>query len=316
LNVLITATPFCENSLKPIKLLRANGINFTFYNKNIKTEKQLIKLLKNKHIVIAGLEKYTKKVIKKSKSLKLISRVGIGLDNVNLEEADKNNILVTHTPDGPTLAVVEFTLGLMLSCSRLIHLSNLDIRNSKWQRYTGRRLEDSVIGIIGIGRTGKRVVKLLSNIGVKKILINDIKYKNINFKKSIIKTSKKNIYKKSDIISLHVPLTKKTSNLIAKKEFRLFKKNSILINTSRGGIVNENDLYLALKNKKLFSAAMDVFSTEPYNGRLKNLKNCLLTPHMASMTKDCRIRMETEAVEEAIRLVKKKKLKNIALKNI
>ncbi len=315
MNILITATPFCENSLKPIELLKTNNINFSFYKKNITTESQLIKILKDKDVVIAGLEKYTKKVIESSKKLKLISRVGIGLDNVDLEEAKKNNILVTHTPDAPTLAVVEFTLGLMLSSSRLIHLSNLDIRNSKWQRYTGKRLEYSTVGIIGVGRTGKRIIRLLSKIGVKKILINDIKYKNVISKKNIIKSSKKKIYQQSDIISLHIPLTKKTSNLITKKEFKLFKKNSILINTSRGGIVNENDLYLALKNKKLFSAAMDVFASEPYHGKLKNIKNCLLTPHMASMTKDCRIRMETEATEEAIRLVGGKKLRNIAHKN-
>ncbi len=312
MNILITATPFCEDSKKSLKLLEKKKLNFSFYKKEIDNEKKLIKLLKDKDIVIAGLENYSENVLRESKKLKLISRVGIGLDNVDLAAAKKYNISVTHTPDGPTKAVVEFTIGLIFSTLRLIHSSYINILKSKWSRETGFRIENSVIGIIGFGRTGSRVAKLLNKLGVKKIYINDIKHKNIKFTGNIFHTTKKRIYKEADIISLHVPLTSKTKNLISFKEFKLFKKNSILINTSRGGIVNENALYYALKDKKLFSAAMDVFSKEPYKGKLKKLKNCLLTSHMASMSKDCRIRMETEATEEAIRLVTKSKFKNLA----
>mgnify|MGYP001277295125 CR=1 FL=1 len=312
MNILVTATPFCEDSQKSIKILKKHNLNFTIYNKDISSESKLIKLLKDKEIVVAGLERYSEKVLKESKKLKLISRVGIGLDNVDLKAARKYNISVTHTPDGPTMAVVEFTIGLIFSALRLIHTSYVNILNSKWKRNTGFRIENSVIGIIGVGRTGSRVANLLKNLGVKKILINDINYKYKKFKKNIFKASKQKIYKEADIISLHIPLTNKTSNLISYKEFKLFKKNSILINTSRGGIVNENALYSALKRKKLFSAAMDVFAREPYKGRLRTLRNCLLTPHNASMSKDCRIRMETEATEEAIRLISKKKFKNLA----
>ena len=152
---------------------------------------------------------------------------------------------------------------------------------------------------------------MLNKLGVKKILVNDINYKNIKFKKNIFKATKQKIYKQANIISLHIPHTKKTNKLISYKEFNKFKKNTILINTSRGGIVDEKALYSALKNKKLFSAAMDVFIEEPYKGQLKKLKNCLLTSHMASMSKDCRIKMETEATEEAIRFINNKKLKNL-----
>ena len=120
MNILITATPFCEDSKKSLKLLKKKNLNFSFYKKEIDNEKKLIKLLKDKDIVIAGLENYSEKVLKNQK-LKLISRVGIGLDNVDLAAAKKYNISVTHTPDGPTKAVVEFTIGLIFSTLRLIH---------------------------------------------------------------------------------------------------------------------------------------------------------------------------------------------------
>lgn len=311
MNILVTATPFCEDSKEPIKLLKKHNLNFIFYSKDIKTESKLINLLKDKDIVIAGLENYSEKVLKKSKRLKLISRVGIGLDNIDLNSAKKYNVCVTNTPDGPTAAVVEFTIGLIFSSLRLIHKSYLNILNSIWTRETGFRIEHCIVGIIGVGRTGMGVVNLLNKLGVKKILVNDINYKNIKFKKNIFKATKQKIYKQANIISLHIPHTKKTNKLISYKEFNKFKKNTILINTSRGGIVDEKALYSALKNKKLFSAAMDVFIEEPYKGQLKKLKNCLLTSHMASMSKDCRIKMETEATEEAIRFINNKKLKNL-----
>ena len=212
----------------------------------------------------------------------------------------------------PAPAVAELTIGLMLQLARNIGLSNQGIKDGSWERILGYRLSEMTIGIIGSGRIGGRVIRRLSAFGSPRILVNSLKRDDLiapNIKLEWV--DKKYIYKHADLISLHVPLTNKTLGMIGREELKLMNPSTMLINTARGGIINEDDLYWALKNGVISQSAIDVFLDEPYKGPLKNLNNCHLTAHLGSMSFDCRARMEIEAVEEVINYYSGKEFNNI-----
>ena len=316
MDIYITTHPFGDFSQEPIKNLKESKNRFFLNPKNRKlTPDEIINFCQDAEIIIAGTENYSAKILEKLKKLKLISRVGIGFDNIDLEYCKKNNITVTYTPNAPTQAVAELTIGVAYNLIRNIHISNSNMKNQVWKRLYGNRIPNLSIGIIGFGRIGSNVSKIFKNLGCKNIFVNDTN-KLISYPKYVHLKSKKFIYKSCDLISLHVPLNPNTKNLINKNILSFFKKNAILINTSRGDVVNEKDLYLFLKNHKSFSAGLDVFKKEPYIGKLTTLQNVLLTSHMGSMSYDCRSRMEIEATKDAILFSKNKKPKQILKNNI
>mgnify|MGYP003969327821 FL=1 len=307
MKVLITTVPFGNKDRTPLDLLEKNNIKYLINPLNKKlTESELLDLISDFDIIIAGTEQISNKVMSKASNLKMISRVGIGLDSVDLLSAKKRNIKVSYTPDAPAPAVAELTIGMMLTLLRSVHISNLQMHQGLWHRYFGKRLSEVTIGIIGLGRIGVGVLRHLKGFGNPRILVNDIEEEKVHLEEgfNIEWASKDQIYKDADIISLHLPLTKLTYNLIQKKQMDLMKDDAILINTSRGGIINENDLYNTLKSGHLGGVAIDVFEQEPYDGPLVEIDRCLLTAHMGSMSIDCRTSMEIEATKEAIRFVK------------
>jgi len=311
--VLITTVPFGEKDSQPLDLLDANNIEYLINPLNKKlTEDELIDLVSEYDVIIAGTEKISDKVMKKASNLKMISRVGIGLDSVDLLAAERRGIKVSYTPDAPAPAVIDLTMGLMYSSLRRIHEANIQLHKGKWYRYFGKRLTECTIGIIGSGRIGSKVIENLLSLGCKKILYYDkkVRLKNEN-NGYVVFSNKEEIYKKSDIISLHIPLDLETKNMISIKELKLMKNDAFLINTARGGIINEEDLYVALKEKLIAGAAIDVFEDEPYSGKLAKHDNCILTGHMGSMSEDCRTRMEIEATEEAVRFLTGNALKGL-----
>lgn len=310
--VFISTVPFGEKNSLPIELLSNSNLEYTINPLGRKlTEDELCEILPEYDQLIAGTENLSSKVLNKCKRLKHISRVGIGLDSVDLLTAREMGINVSYTPDAPAPAVAELTIGLMLSLLRNIHTSNKKMHEGEWFRYFGKRIPEITIGVIGAGRIGGRVLRRLSSFGTPRILVNDlIPNDNIAPKLKLEWVEKETIFKEADLITLHLPLTPKTRNLVTKKEFDLMKKESYIINTSRGGIINEDDLYQTLKSKRIEGAAIDVFNQEPYSGNLSLLDNCILTSHMGSMSIDCRTRMEIEATQESIRYSQNKKLIN------
>ena len=313
LKVLITTIPFADKNNLPLELLKSVGAEFVInpIGRKLK-EEELVELIEDYDILIAGTEPITSKVLDRAKKLKLISRVGIGLDSVDLAAAKKKGILVSYTPDAPAPAVAELTIGLMLSLLRNIHLSNSEMHRGQWHRYFGRRIPEITIGVIGVGRIGGRVLRRLSSFGTPRTLVNDI-FPNHKIADNLKLewVDKEIIIRESDLITLHLPLTKNTKNLITYKDLMKMKKDAIIINTSRGGIVNELDLHRALSEGHLSGAAIDVFEKEPYDGDLKNIEKCILTSHMGSMSIDCRIQMEIEATEEAVRFITGKPLQGL-----
>jgi len=310
IKILITTVPFGEKNRFPLELLEQSNIEYLVNPLNRKlTENELAEMAKDFDIIIAGTEPITEFVMSNAPRLKLISRVGIGLDSVDLVAAEKRGIQVTYTPDAPSPAVAELTIGLIISLMRSVHLSNIEMHNGEWHRYFGKRIAESTIGIIGLGRIGVRVLNRLSIFGTPRLLVNDIlPNKSLNHKFKLEWVDKKTIYKEADLISLHVPLSRSTKNLITIEELNMMKPNANLINLSRGGVINEDDLYTVMKNGHLSGAAIDVFEKEPYNGPLKEINRCILTAHMGSMSYDCRALMEIQATEDVVRYVSGKEM--------
>ncbi len=310
--ILITTVPFGENDRLPLDLLESSEIEYLInpYNKKL-TENQLIELIGGFDVLLAGTEPITDKVMTQAPNLKFISRVGIGLDSVDLNAARRRGIKVSYTPDAPSPAVAELTLGMILSLLRSVHISNNQIRQGNWKRILGRRLNDITIGIIGVGRIGTLLLRCMGGFGRIRILVNDIMpRKQLNREFNLEWVTKEQIYQDADVISLHLPLTPLTKNMICSEQLLQMKKNAFIINTSRGGIINEKDLHKVMLEGHLGGAAIDVFENEPYTGNLVEIERCLLTAHMGSMSIDCRSEMEVGATEEAIRFLSGKPLQS------
>lgn len=291
MKVFISTTTFAEYSQSPLNLLKERKVDFELNSSNKKLSEEEIKGILSTGAysgLIAGTEPLTQKVLESAKNLKVISRVGVGMDNVDLETAKRLKIKVFNTPDVLTDAVAELTLGLMLCCLRKISLQDRDIRNGVWKKQMGQLLKGKRVGLIGFGRIGQRVGQLVNAFGAR-IIFYDIK----NEKSATLEE----LIRSADIISIHVG---SKDSLIGEKEIELMKQGVILVNTSRGAAINEKDLLDGLKSGKILAAGLDVFESEPYSGQLKNLDNVVMTAHAGSYAKEARIAMEIEAVENLL----------------
>ncbi len=311
--VLITTVPFGDKNRLAIEMLEAAGIEYLINPLDRKlSEKELSLMVSDFDVIIAGTEEITDDVMENGKNLKLISRVGIGLDSVDLLAAERRGIKVSYTPDAPAPAVAELTVGLMLALLRSVHLSNLQMHDGHWNRYFGRRISEVTIGVIGLGRIGTRVLNRLRSFGTPKLLLNDIlPNSELERQYKVEWVSKEEIYENADVITFHLPLTKLTKNMVRREQLKMMKPDAILINTARGGIINEDDLYDVMKDGHLSGASIDAFVQEPYSGKLREIERCILTAHMGSMSVDCRTRMEREATEEAVRFLTGKPLEGL-----
>jgi len=295
--------PFGSVNTKPLEILKQNNIDIELnpYGRKIIPEELKIHL-SDKSGLIAGTEKLNKEVLDCAPDLRIIARVGIGIDDIDFEETNRRGILVTYTPEAVSQAVAELTIGNMLNLARSIPQIHIGMKSGKWSRIIGFEIFNKKIGIIGFGRVGKRVAKMLQGFSCK-ILVNDISPdEEMGSMYHVQFCSKEEIFQNADIITLHVPKTTLTINLIDGKVLSSMKKSAFLINTSRGGIVNEEDLYYALKMGEIAGAAVDVYEIEPYvAGRLHELDNILLTCHSGSCSKEARYLMELGAAEEIVR---------------
>jgi D-3-phosphoglycerate dehydrogenase len=305
--ILITTSSFDLSNFPEYDSLVSEGfeIRLNPFNKKM-TEDQISGLMDDTVIaMIAGTEPLTKSVLNRASSLKIIVRCGIGLDNVDLDAASELGIKVFNTPDAPTRAVAELTLAHILSMLRRICESDRMVRYGKWTSLMGSLLYNQTVGVIGYGRIGKMVCKLLLPFGAK-VLVHDV-FTNENTDE-IKFVSKDEIFSKSDIITLHIPYTAENHHFINIKSFSSIKKGAIIVNVSRGGLIDDLALYNALVENKIAGAALDCFELEPYEGPLVNLETVQLTAHMGSYAKQSRIQQEMDSVNI---LVKEMRLINL-----
>lgn len=230
----------------------------------------------------------TEDLLENPRRLKIIGRAGVGVDNIDIEAASKKGIIVMNAPTGNTLAATELTLGIMLAAARKIPLANDSLKSGKWdrKRFMGVELHNKVLGIVGLGRIGGNVATRAKSFGMKVIAYDPyIKKSKADSLGVMLYDRLEDLLKEVDIITFHTPLTAATKNMITAREIGLMKDNVIFVNCARGGIVNENDLYEALKSGKVFAAGVDVFEEEPpKRNRLLELENVFATPHIGANT--------------------------------
>lgn len=294
--IAITTTTFVQLDKSVILSLRKDGFQVKINRLGRKLNKEEVGSFCRGCIgIIAGTEQYDKKNLKLLGGLKVISRCGAGLDNIDLAAAKQLNIKVFNTPNAPTVAVAELALGLIFDLLRQISFSDRKIRRGGWVKPMGNLLCGKNIGIIGFGRIGRKVAELLKEFPVK------IGYSDIKAPIGLPGCRKMPLQKLlswADIISIHAN-TKKT--IIGAKQFNLMKKSAKLINLSRAQAVDEPALCKALETGRISAAALDVFEHEPYKGRLIGFENVILTPHIGSYALESRIDMERQAVDNLVR---------------
>ena len=298
--VAITTSSFGQCSSYPLEFLEKNEFS-VISNRQGRTLKQgeILELLNGCLGVIAGTEVYNKEVLEKLKSLRVISRCGSGTDNIDLDVCKTRGIKVFNTPDGATRAVAELVIALILNLLRNINTMDHEMRSGVWQKRMGRLFADKEVGIIGFGRIGKEIAILSNALGAKVFYYDPFVAQESDFS-YVTKNELNDLLTHCDVISLHLPFTSENRQFIGKEGLSLMKESAVLINCSRGGIVDEDALYSALKNGRLLGAAIDVFDSEPYQGPLRELKNVILTPHIGSYAKEARFKMELAAVDNLI----------------
>ena len=278
---------------------------FNPYGKRL-TESQLKEIIDDRVIgMVAGVEPITADVLKHSKLLKVISRCGVGMDNVDIETAQSLGITVFNTPDAPTIAVAELTIAHIISLARRVCESDRAIRKDKWKPLMGSLLAKQIVGVIGFGRIGQAVAHLLRAFQAR-VLIHDVLPAKLD--DSIKLVGLEELLSSSDIITLHVPYMHDTHHLINTERIALMKPTALLINVARGGLIDEVALFTALYENRLGGAALDCFEQEPYKGPLLALENVQMTAHMGSYAREARDMMEQEACINLVRGLKQQGL--------
>jgi len=292
MKIAITTSSFARFSEAPLDLLKEAGFNYELnpYGRKL-TEKESIDMLRGCVGVGAGTEPLTARVMDAVPELRVISRCGTGMDNVDLDAAAERGIVVRNTPDGPTLAVAELTLGLTLNLLRKVSQMDRELKGGVWKKRMGNNLRGKNLGIVGFGRIGQAVASVFAPLGVN-IAFNDPEIKSKEYTKMGINE----LMSWADIFSLHCSLTGGECSFFSTEHLQSMKPGSWVINVSRGGIVDEEALYDFLKSGHLAGAAVDVFVREPYEGPLRELDNIILTPHIGSYARETRVKMEMDTI--------------------
>jgi len=289
------------------KVLEENGLKVT-YEPEITPEQIKEKIGEFNIVVVRSRTKLTKELIDNADNCKIIARVGVGLDNIDEDAAKAKNIRVINAVEGAMTAVAELVLGLMFALAREIPRGNNGIRNGEWlkKELKGTELKGKYLGIIGLGNIGKRLGRLgkslyMNIIGFDVIPIDEEFSKEVGLHKCDLDT----LLQSSDYVSIHVPLLDSTYHMIDAKKLSLMKKTAKIINTSRGGVIDEDALYQALKDGNLGGAALDVFEKEPAIGtKLASLENVILTPHIGAQTKEAQSLAANVIAEKIIQILR------------
>ena len=248
-------------------------------------------------VVIRSATKLTKAVLDKAEQLKIIARCGVGIDNVDLDFAKSKNIFVTNSPSANLISVVELTVALIISVSRKLSLADSHLKKGEWNRsqFLGNELYGKTLGIVGFGKAGRLVAERMKSFGMS-IVFYDPYVTAWNGSEESIKLD--DLLRTADVVSIHVIKTKDTENLISKDMLDLLKPSSVIINTSRGGVLDEDYLFELLESEKIFGAGLDVYSNEPpenvdrYNGL-----NLVTTPHIGASTNEAQLKAGLETIE-------------------
>lgn len=303
--ILVSSASFGKYGRRPQQLLEEAGYEVVLNNLGRQmTPEEVIEFGRDCIGIVASVEPLNARVLESLPRLRCVSRLGVGIDNIDLDKARELGIVIRNTPDAPTRAVAELAVGLVFDVLRNISHCDREMRQGRWYKYMGNLLHQKKVGILGLGRIGRLVAEMLQKLGAE-VAGADIKpdreWAEAN---GIVLMSMTELLRESDIICLHISYAEDNYHIIGSKELESMKKGAYLVNLSRGGIVDEDALYRALKSKHLTAAAIDVFEHEPYSGPLTELDNMVLTPHYGSNAVEARLDMEMQAVRNLIESLK------------
>jgi len=289
------------------EVLEKNGLKVT-YEPEITHEQIAEKIGSFEVVVVRSRTKITRELVEKADKCRIIARVGVGLDNIDQGAAKEKDIRVLNAVEGAITAVAELVIGLMLSMAREIPRADREIRNGNWikKELMGTELKGKYLGIVGLGNIGKRLGRLakalnMNIIGYDVVPIDDEFSKEVGLMKADLDT----LLSSADYVSFHVPLLDSTRHMINAEKLKLMKKTARIINTARGGVIDEEALYNSLKDGDLAGAALDVFETEPATGnKLTTIPNFIATPHMGAQTKEAQLLAANVIAEKIIQVLR------------
>lgn len=303
--IFVALSTFAQHGDEPLKVLRESGFDYSLNSLGRRlSREEVIELGKDADGIVAGVEPYDDYVLDNLPKLYCISRCGSGLDNISLKKAEEKSIKIFNTPDVVVQPVAEFTVGLILDLLKKITFHTLLLKSRKWQKESGSLLAGKKIGILGLGRIGKRVAEILSRLQAE-VYGADIFPDTEWAEKTGVKiVSTEELLETVDVLSIHLSHQEDHPFQLGEKEISLMKTGAQLINVSRGQFVDEQALCRALSEGKLAGAALDVFSEEPYTGKLCEIDRVILTPHIATLTEESRLQMEVEATTKLVDFIK------------
>ena len=305
MNIVVTSPSFSSN-----KILQKEMYQY-FPNAKLNLEgkrfgkKELIEYIKDADAIIVGLEPINEEVLSQCKHLKIVSKYGVGLNNIDLDACKKRNIAIGWTGGVNKLSVSEMTLGYMLMLMRNLFITSNELKNGIWNKSGGFQLSAKKIGIIGVGHIGKEVLRLLKPFDCE-IYVNDIINQDEYYiENGLLEVSKEEIFQTCDIVTIHTPYDDTTKDLVTLEVFKMMKQSSFVINSARGGIINEDDLKYALQNNLIAGAAIDAYVEEPPTDKeLLNLPNLICTPHIGGNAQEAVEAMGMSAIKHLVEYFK------------
>ncbi|OIQ11084.1 phosphoglycerate dehydrogenase [Neomoorella thermoacetica] len=300
--VVVTPRSFGATSTRPLEMLREKGyeVVLNLQGRPLKQE-ELLELAANADGLLVGIDEVSRQVIEGSPGLKAISKYGVGVDNIDLQAARERGIIVTNTPGVNTEAVADLAVALMLCTARQVAAADYSIRKGEWKKFMGVSLFKKTVGILGTGQIGRAVARRLKGFEADLLLYDIARDEEFAAAVGGRYAALAEVLQEADFVTVHLPLLPTTRNLIGKAELRLMKASAIIVNTARGGIIEETALVKALREKWIRGAALDTFSVEPLaNEELRKLPNVVLTPHIGAYTEEAVLMMGMQAARNLI----------------
>jgi len=306
--ILVALSSFSAQSPTPLERLIESGIPFKLHTTGKRiTQEELLKEGKDATVILAGVETYSSSIIAQLPKLQCISRLGVGVDAIDLNYAKERGVLIANTPTIPIQAVAELALTMFLSLSRNIPTQINLMQRRIWDRIPTHLLFGRTIGLIGLGKIGQKVAELCNAFNTNILAYDPFVKKELAESLNIKLVEKDQLLKTSDIVSIHASKSTDQNVLIGKNDLEIMRKGSILVNLARGEMVDESALIEALTSGHIGGAGLDVFEKEPYSGPLCDFNNVILTPHSATMPIETRVAMELECLENGINFINRRK---------
>lgn len=291
------------------ELQKTSGIEVTF-EKALTPEELLAKIPAFDALIVRSASKVTRQVLDAGKNLKIVVRAGVGTDNIDKAAAAERGIAVANAPSGNTTSTAELAFAMILALARHVPQASAAMHEGRWEKklFMGTELAGQTLGVIGLGRVGCAVAKRAIAFEMNVMGYDPIAGSDIIEALGVTPAAPEEIFKNADFITVHTPLTADTRDMIDSKAFAMMKPTARLINCARGGIINEEALAAALKEKRIAGAALDVFTKEPFEDRMFcDLSNCVLTPHLGASTKEAQDKVAVEAAQKVVEFFQARK---------